>query len=117
MAGTAFIRLAGGYAAFSVSESSRTAVIRYIRDQETHHRRISFQDEFLALLRRHGVEFDDRYVWTQVLRPLKRADARECPRVPRLSPGATIYRLLRRLAIAHLQFVQAFDSGYPNCES
>ena len=53
----------GGYAAFSVSESNRTAVIRYIRDQGPHHRRISFQDEFLALLRKHGVEFDERYVW------------------------------------------------------
>lgn len=53
----------GGYAAFSVSESSRTAVIRYIGDQEQHHRRISFQDEFLAILRKHGVEFDERFIW------------------------------------------------------
>lgn len=53
----------GGYGAFSVSESSREAVIRYIQDQEQHHRRISFQDEFLALLKKHGVEFDERYVW------------------------------------------------------
>lgn len=40
----------GGYGAFSVSESNRTAVIRYIQDQARHHQRISFQDEFLALL-------------------------------------------------------------------
>ncbi len=53
----------GGYAAFSVSESSRTAVIRYIQDQERHHQRISFQHEFLAMLRKHGVEFDERYIW------------------------------------------------------
>jgi predicted restriction endonuclease len=53
----------GGYAAFSVSESNRTAVIRYIRDQVPHHLQISFQDEFLALLRKHGVEFDERFVW------------------------------------------------------
>ena len=53
----------GGYGAFSVSESRRAAVIRYIRDQAQHHRRISFQDEFLALLRKHGLEFDKRYVW------------------------------------------------------
>lgn len=53
----------GGYGAFSVSESSRGAVIRYIQDQAQHHRRISFQDEFLALLKRHGVEFDERYIW------------------------------------------------------
>jgi REP element-mobilizing transposase RayT len=53
----------GGYRAFSVSESRRAAVIRYIRDQAQHHRRISFQDEFLALLKNHRVEFDDRYIW------------------------------------------------------
>jgi putative transposase len=52
-----------GYGAFSVSESKRTTVIRYINDQERHHRRISFQDEFLVLLRNHGVEFDQRYIW------------------------------------------------------
>jgi len=53
----------GGYGAFSVSESRRDAVIRYIQDQEKHHRRISFQEEFLKLLRSHGVEFDQRYIW------------------------------------------------------
>ncbi len=53
----------GGYGAFSVSESRRAAVIRYIRDQAQHHRRISFQDEFLALLKNHRVQFDERYLW------------------------------------------------------
>jgi len=53
----------GGYGAFSVSESNRGAVIRYIEDQVQHHRRISFQDEYLALLKRHGVDFDERYIW------------------------------------------------------
>jgi REP element-mobilizing transposase RayT len=53
----------GGYGAFSVSESRRSAVIRYIESQAEHHRRISFQDEFLKLLRSHNVEFDERYVW------------------------------------------------------
>jgi len=53
----------GGYGAFTVSESNCRAVIRYIQDQEEHHRRISFQEEFLALLKKHGVEFDERYVW------------------------------------------------------
>jgi hypothetical protein len=38
-------------------------VIRYIRDQEQHHRRISFQEEFLTLLKNHRVEFDERYLW------------------------------------------------------
>jgi len=53
----------GGYGAFSVSESKRGAVIRYIQDQQQHHRRISFQEEFLKLLTNHGVEFDERYIW------------------------------------------------------
>jgi REP element-mobilizing transposase RayT len=53
----------GGYAAFSVSESNRANVIRYIQGQAQHHLRISFQDEFLGLLRKHGVEFDEQYIW------------------------------------------------------
>jgi hypothetical protein len=53
----------GGYGAFTVSQSNRGAVTRYIRDQEQHHQRISFQDEFLALLKKREVEFDERYVW------------------------------------------------------
>jgi len=53
----------GGYGAFSVSESRRDTVIRYIQNQEEHHRRISFQEEFLKLLRSHAVEFDERYIW------------------------------------------------------
>lgn len=53
----------GGYGVFSVSESRRAAVIRYIQNQEQHHQRISFQGEFLKLLRNHGVEFDERYIW------------------------------------------------------
>jgi putative transposase len=53
----------GGYGAFTVSESNRGAVIRYIQEQEQHHSRVSFQEEFLGLLKKHGVEFDERYVW------------------------------------------------------
>ena len=52
-----------GYAAFSVSESNRDAVVRYIREQQRHHRKMSFQDELRALLRKHGIGFDERYIW------------------------------------------------------
>jgi len=52
-----------GYGAFSVSESNRRAVIGYIQDQARHHQRNSFRDEFLALLKNHGVEFDEEYLW------------------------------------------------------
>ena len=52
-----------GYGAFSVSVSNLDRVIRYIQDQETHHRKTSFEDEYRALLRKHGVEFDPKYVF------------------------------------------------------
>ncbi len=52
-----------GYAAFSVSESQIASVRRYIRDQEKHHRRQSFQEEFRALLEKHGIDFEERYLW------------------------------------------------------
>jgi REP element-mobilizing transposase RayT len=51
-----------GFAAFSVSESQVPTVREYIRNQEEHHRRQSFQDELLALLERHGIEYDPRYL-------------------------------------------------------
>ena len=52
-----------GYAAFSVSESSVPEVARYIRAQEKHHRRVSFQEELMAFLKKHGIEYDERYLW------------------------------------------------------
>jgi REP element-mobilizing transposase RayT len=52
-----------GYAAFSVSQSAVKSVERYIQNQETHHRRQSFQDEFITLLEMHGIEYEDRYLW------------------------------------------------------
>ncbi len=52
-----------GYGAFSVSVSNLDSVRRYIEKQEDHHRRISFQDEFRSLLAKHGLSFDERYVW------------------------------------------------------
>ena len=52
-----------GYGAFSVSESNVEKVRAYIATQEEHHRKVSFQDEFRALCRKHGVEIDERYAW------------------------------------------------------
>jgi REP element-mobilizing transposase RayT len=52
-----------GYAAFTVSPSIYDDLRRYIEDQETHHKRVSFQDEYRAFLRKHHVEWDERYVW------------------------------------------------------
>jgi REP element-mobilizing transposase RayT len=52
-----------GYGAFSVSESNVQEVRRYIEQQEEHHRVRSFKDEFLAFLERHGIPYDERYLW------------------------------------------------------
>ena len=51
-----------GYGAFTVSPSQRQAVRRYIEQQEEHHRTRTFREEYLELLRRSGVEFDEPYV-------------------------------------------------------
>jgi len=53
----------GGYGSFSVSQSNVEQVRAYIATQEEHHRTVSFQDEFRALCRKHGIEIDERYVW------------------------------------------------------
>jgi REP element-mobilizing transposase RayT len=52
-----------GYAAFSVSQSSLEAVTNYIRCQEQHHQKHSFQDELRTFLRKHHLEWDERYLW------------------------------------------------------
>jgi len=52
-----------GYGAFSVSSSHVDRVIRYIEGQESHHRKISFEDEFIALLEKHGIDYDPKYVF------------------------------------------------------
>jgi putative transposase len=52
-----------GYAAFSVSESNIDAVVKYIAEQSVHHRKRSFQEEFVAFLKKNGIEYDERYIW------------------------------------------------------
>jgi hypothetical protein len=56
-------QLPDGYGAFSVSSSQSEAVLQYIETQLEHHRTRTFQEEYRELLRRHGVNFDERYVW------------------------------------------------------
>jgi REP element-mobilizing transposase RayT len=51
------------YGAFSVSMSQLDKTIEYIRGQEAHHRKMTFQEEFLALLKKHRIEYDERYLW------------------------------------------------------
>jgi putative transposase len=51
------------YAAFSVSVSQMDKIIPYIQNQEEHHRKVTFQEEFVALLKKHGVEYEEKFLW------------------------------------------------------
>jgi len=52
-----------GYGVFSVSPSNVDSVRKYIEDQERHHRRTTFKDEFRKFLKKYNVSYDERYVW------------------------------------------------------
>jgi len=52
-----------GYGAFSIGHSQIEATVRYIAGQKEHHRKRDFQAEFLAILRKHEIEYDPRFVW------------------------------------------------------
>lgn len=52
-----------GYGAFSIGYSQMEATVRYIAGQHEHHRQHDFQAEFVAILRKHCIEYDPRYVW------------------------------------------------------
>jgi putative transposase len=54
-----------GYGAFSLSPSSLELVVKYIAQQELHHRRRTFQEEYLEFLCKSGVVFDERYLWDE----------------------------------------------------
>jgi len=52
-----------GYGAFSVSHSQKQSVLDYIADQEEHHRKISLREEFVAFLKKHEIQYDEKYLW------------------------------------------------------
>ena len=52
-----------GFGAFSYSRSQLGAVIRYIENQQKHHAKKSFREEYVALLEKFGVEYDPRYIF------------------------------------------------------
>jgi REP element-mobilizing transposase RayT len=52
-----------GYGAFSIGQSNVGALKRYISNQKSHHRRITFQDEYRKFLKSYGIDYDERYVW------------------------------------------------------
>lgn len=52
-----------GYGAFIVSRSGKDAVVKYIENQEEHHKNFDFREEFLELLRKYEIDFDENYLW------------------------------------------------------
>lgn len=52
-----------GYGAFSVSSSQKNSVVRYIAEQKQHHKRTTFEEEFIAFLEKYKIEYDKKYLW------------------------------------------------------
>jgi len=52
-----------GNGAFTIGISQADETIRYIQKQKEHHWKTSFQDEFLKIVKKHGIEYDERYIW------------------------------------------------------
>ena len=52
-----------GYGAFSISQSHIDRTIHYINNQKEHHRKKTFKEEYLAILKKHGIEYDEQYLW------------------------------------------------------
>ena len=52
-----------GYGGFTVSKSQVPELIEYIKSQRKHHRKKTFKEEYLELLKKHGVDYDVRYLW------------------------------------------------------
>ena len=52
-----------GYGAFTASKSNLPAIVLYIETQREHHRKRTFQEEYLEFLRQHGIQYDERYLW------------------------------------------------------
>ena len=55
-----------GFGCFSYSHSHVDAVYHYIRKQEKHHQRVSFRDEYISMLKKFGVNYDDRYIFEEL---------------------------------------------------
>jgi putative transposase len=53
----------GGYGDFSIGYSQLNDLLRYVDDQEQHHKTKTFQEEYRELLRKYNVSYDERYVW------------------------------------------------------
>jgi len=58
-----YFKWQGGYSGYSVSQSVVNTVIRYIENQEIHHQKIDFKEEYIQLLKRHQVDYNEDYLW------------------------------------------------------
>lgn len=68
-------RRQGGYGGFSVSPSLHAKTREYIKNQESHHKKSSFKEEYLLFLKEYGVDYDENYLWTdQYKLPFQGAD-------------------------------------------
>ncbi len=56
-----------GYGAFSYSPGELDNVINYIKNQEIHHGRISFKNEYIQLLKKFNIEYDDKYIFRELI--------------------------------------------------
>ena len=56
-----------GFGAFSYGKSQKNAVCQYIQNQQTHHEKVSFRDEYIALLKVFEIEYDERYIFDRLL--------------------------------------------------
>jgi putative transposase len=52
-----------GYSAFTYAFSAKDNLIEYVKNQKEHHKKVSFRDEYIALLKEHGIEFDEKYLF------------------------------------------------------
>lgn len=52
-----------GYGAFSIGQSNMEALRRYIQNQQEHHRKMTFQDEYRMFLNKYKLSFDEKYIW------------------------------------------------------
>lgn len=52
-----------GYGVFTVSASQKPLVIQYVKEQEKHHKKVTFKDELVMFLKRHHIEYDEKYIW------------------------------------------------------
>jgi REP element-mobilizing transposase RayT len=53
----------GGYAGYSVSQSKVEVVTKYIENQKEHHKKLTFQEEYLKFLNEYGIGYDENYLW------------------------------------------------------